>query len=41
MTKVMQDLFRFGRSLTRHLPDHAYPSDHPWRLRHDVAGRRD
>jgi hypothetical protein len=38
MSKIIRELAGFGRSLTRHLPEHPYPSDHPWRVRHD-AGR--
>ncbi|MET0275802.1 MAG: hypothetical protein ABW073_03155 [Acidimicrobiia bacterium] len=35
MTKMIRDLLTFGRSLTRHLPEHPYPSDHPWKVHHD------
>ena len=33
MTKLVTGLRRWSRTLTRQLPDHGYPSDHPWRDR--------
>jgi hypothetical protein len=38
MSKIMRGLRSFGRSIARQLPERPYPSDHPWRVRHD-AGR--
>ena len=40
MTKLMQGLSRWSRALVRQLPDKPYPSDHPWRDRHDPARPR-
>jgi hypothetical protein len=38
MTKLLRGVQHWGRLLFRQLPDHPYPSDHPWAHRHD-AGR--
>jgi len=40
MTKLVTGLRRWSRTLTRQLPDHGYPSDHPWRDRQDPARPR-
>jgi hypothetical protein len=40
MTKLMRGLSRWSRALVRQLPDKPYPSDHPWRDRHDPARPR-
>jgi hypothetical protein len=40
MAKLMRGLRRWSRTLTRHLPDQPYPSDHPWGNRHDPARPR-
>ncbi len=33
--RTLERLRRIGRGLVRHLPEHAYPSDHPWQRHHD------
>jgi hypothetical protein len=40
MAKLMRGLRRWSRTLTRHLPDQPYPSDHPWGNRHDPSRPR-
>jgi hypothetical protein len=40
MTKIVAGMRRWGQSLIRHLPEHPYPSDHPWRDHHDPARPR-
>lgn len=40
MTKLMSGLHRWSRALVRHLPEKAYPSDHPWRDHHDPTRPR-
>ena len=40
MMKFVSGLRKWGHSLTRQLPDQPYPSDHPWRDRHDTARPR-
>jgi hypothetical protein len=40
MSKIMAGLNHWTRALVRHLPEHAYPSDHPWRDHHDPTRPR-
>jgi hypothetical protein len=40
MSTLLRGLGRWGRALTRHLPEKPYPSDHPWAEHHDPSRPR-
>jgi hypothetical protein len=40
MAKLLTGLNRWSRALVRQLPEKPYPSDHPWRHRHDPSRPR-
>ena len=33
----MKHFVEIALRFVRHLPEHPYPSDHPWLLRHDAS----
>ncbi len=39
-SSTVQRLRRVGRGLVWQLPEHAYPSEHPWSRHHDPARPR-